>query len=308
MRSVALLMLLSVAIAVPATGESPGFPRLGDHTFVPVMAITEPFLLTYVQTTLGLGKTVNSTIPVFSVLDSTVIGSVEADQVLTGVGFLYQQRVRDWLVVRVDLEVVGRLGTDTSSLLSEGVTAALNYEFGWMMRIYSSHSVLVSGSIGLGSSNATFISVLDWAKALQQGLDTDLVRARRSLVGSGGLHAAWGIGPRFGLLGSLQASYGESFDGRGDNNWYSDARVGLSYDIAQDLNVPLGLALTGGRNENDANADAESGTWFWNLRFAVQGRSDFSIGFEVGSSYFDSQSQGNRQQFADVAINMRYYY
>ena len=113
---------------------------------------------------------------------------------------------------------------------------------------------------------------------------------------------------RFGLLGALYAKYGETMDGSSDNRWHSDLRLALSYDIEQDLNVPLGLALTGGRTENDLNADAETGTWFWNLRFALQGRSDFSLGLEFGSSYFDSAGQSDKLQVFQTTLNMRYYY
>ncbi len=122
-------------------------PARKGHT-----ALTEPFLTTHIQAKFGLGWTVNSTVPVYDLEDSTFVADVPADQVLTGLRFLYQQRVRDWLVVHMQLGVVGRLGSDTSSLLADGVTGALDYELGWKMRIFKSESVLVSGSLGLGSS------------------------------------------------------------------------------------------------------------------------------------------------------------
>jgi hypothetical protein len=310
MRRIAFLWLMAIAIAAPTAGEAEesGFPKLGDHIFVPVLALTEPFLVTYVQTNVGLGSTVNSSIPLLSPIDSTVIGTVESDQILTGLGFEYQQRVRDWLAVRLALDVAGRLGSDTNTLLSDGVTGALSYDFNWMMRIYRAKSVLVSGSIGLASRNATFVNLLDWAEDLVAGKDAKLVRPRTSLIGTGGVHAAWGVNHRFGLLGTLTASYGESFDGSGDNAWYSDVRAALSYDISQDLDVPLGLALTGGRSENDLNADTDSGTWFWSARLAVQGRSDFTIGLDLGTYYFDSATQSASTQFRMIVIDMRYYF
>ena len=144
-------------------------------------------------------------------------------------------------------------------------------------------------------------------EAQSQGEDADLVRPRTSLSGSGGVHAAWGINRRFGVLGAVQASYGESFDGSGDNAWYSDVRFALSYDAAQDLNTPLGLALTAGRNENDVNADTDAGTWFWNLRLAGM-RQDFTIGVALQNSYFESADQDDRVQFLNIKFDMRYFY
>lgn len=304
----ALFGLVVFALAAPAAAEDSGFPRLGDHVFVPVLSLDEPFIVTQVQTAVGLGWTVNSTTPLIHPEDSTVLGSVESDQLLAGIGFKYQQKVKDWLATRLAFDVVARLGTDTNSILADGITGAIGYNISWILKMYSTQTVLVSGSVGLGNRNASFISVLDWFNAQQEDQDASLIRGRKSLDGYGGLHAAWGINRRFGLLGTFYASYGESFDGSGDNEWHSDLRAALSYNLEQDLDLPLGLALTGGRTENDANADSDTGTWFWTSRFALQGRSDFSLGLQLASYYIDSAGQSDKLQFFDVSIDMRYYY
>jgi hypothetical protein len=303
----ALLGLVIVALAVPATAEESGIPHLDEHQFVPVLAITEPFMTTHLQTDVGLGWTVNAKQPLFNPIDSTVVGEIASNQFLTGIGVVYQQGVKDWLVVRLRLGVAGRLGTDTSSLLNDGITGALEYEVGWMMRVYRSRSVLVSGSVSLSSANATFVSVSDWSEAQQAGEDAELVRPRTSLRGSGGAHAAWGINHRFGLLGSVFGRYGETFDGDGDNAWYSDLRLALSYDAREDLDLPVGFALTGGRSENDVNSGTDEGTWFWNLRLAGI-RSDFTAGVSLQSAYFDVSDQSDRLQFFEIKLDMRYYY
>ena len=307
-RCIAVLLLTVLAPTATVSAEDSGFPSLGDHVFVPVMTITEPFLVTYVQSTVNLGWTLNSEASLAIPPDSVVISGIETDQLFAGLGFKYQQKVKDWLVVRMGLDVVGRLGVDSSSLLADGVTAVLGYDIGWMMRIYRSNSLLVSGSLGLGTSNSSFINLLEWSEAVIAGEDASLSNSATSLVGYGGLHAAWGIDRRFGLLGSLYANYGEALDGSGDNSWYSDVRLALSYDIRQDLDIPLGLALTVGRVENDVNADSEAGTWFWDLRFAIQGRTDFTLGLDVGIYYFDVDTQSDRLQAARLTIDMRYYY
>ena len=307
LRRAMLLGLMAVSLALPAAAEESGVPHLDEHRFVPVPELIEPFMTTHVQMTVALGWTTNATQPLFSPVDSTQVGNVSSDQFITGLGVVYQQGVKDWMVVRLRLDIVGRLGTDTSSLLSSGVTGAVGYEIGWMLRVYRSQSVLVSGSVGLGSANATFVDISAWQEAQSAGEDAELVRPRTSLSGSGGLHAAWGINRRFGLLGAVEASYGESFDGSGDNAWYSDLRFALSYDAAQDLNTPLGLALTAGRTENDVNADTGAGTWFWNLRLAGM-REDFTIGVALQNSYFESADQDDRVQFLDIKFDMRYFY
>jgi hypothetical protein len=307
-RHLALCGLMIVVLAVPSAAQESRFPRLADHQFVPATSIPEPFINTNIQTIVGLGFTTNSTSPLISPEDGTVIGSVESDQVLSNIGLQYQHRVKEWLAVRLSLDIAGRLGTDSNSLLSDGITGSINYDVSWLMRIHSSESVLVSGSLGIGSSSSTFINVLDWLQGQEEGKNTGLVQPHTSLDGFAGVHAAWGMSRRFGVLGSIEANYGESRDGSGDNAWYSDFRLALSYDISQDLNIPLGLALTGARSENEVNADSEAATWFWGLRVAVQAGSDFSIGLGIGTSYFDSSGQSDALQFTQIAFDMRYFF
>ncbi len=307
-RCLVILLLTALVPAASGSAEDSSFPGLGEHVFVPVTTITEPFLITYVQSTVDLGLTLNSESSLIIPPDSVLISGIETNQLYAGLGFQYQQKAKDWLVVRLSLDIIGRLGTDSSSLLADGITAALSYDAGWMMRIFHSNSLLVSGSLGIGTSNASFVNLTQWGQSIGPGEDASLSSSTTSLVGYGGLHAAWGIDRRFGLLGSLYANYGESFDGSGDNSWYSDVRLALSYDIRQDLDIPLGLALTGGRVENDVNADSEAGTWFWALRFAIQGRTDFTLGLDFGMYYFDVANQSERLQASRFTIDMRYYY
>ena len=43
-------------------------------------------------------------------------------------------------------------------------------------------------------------------------------------------------------------------------------------------------------------------------RRALQGRTDFTIDIELGSSYFDSAGQSDKLQVFQTTLNMRYYY
>jgi hypothetical protein len=299
--------LVLAAVAAAAAEESP-MPQLGDHVFIPVMALTEPFITTFVQSTVSLGKTTNATVPVFDLESGEIIGFAPADQLLAGIGFRFQHAAKDWLAVGLDLHIVGVLGTNTTSLVAEGVTGTLGYNLGWQMRIYRSRKFLLSGSVGLGNRAATFVNLLDWVNGVIEDTGVPLVRARQSLRGVGGLHAGWGISRRFGLLGSLEAVYGESYDGTGQNAWSSDARMALSYDMEHDIKVPLGLALAGGFFENDTSGNTQEGVWFWSVRLAAQGRRDFSIGLDLTTSYFDSFYQDANVVMPQISIDMRYFY
>ena len=301
-------VLVVLVLAGTAAAGNSGRPRLGDHDFVPVTELVEPFLASHVQSTVSLGQTRDAVVPVFSVTDSTILGTAPADLVIAGLGFAYQHNVKDWLAVRADLFAAGRVGTSTTTLLAEGFTGAVGYRFAWLMRIHRSHSLQISGSVSLGTNDAAFVNLLHWANGLLAGRPTPLARSRNSLSGSGGVHAAWGLSRRFGLLGTYQLAYGESFDGLGDNEWNHDGRLALSYDAKYDVRMPLGLVLASGRFERNEGSSASPGIWFWSLRLAAQGREDFSLGLTYKNLYAESSRTGKDLQFSQIVIDMRYFY
>lgn len=309
MKKAAILFLLLILVPSLAAGsEDQPIPRLGTHVFVPNMALAEPFLNTHIQTTVSMGSTQNATVPVVDIEGETIIGTAEADIFLAGIGFKYQHKVKEWLAAGLDFDVAGRVGTTTPSLVSEGLTGAVSYQVGWLMAIHRSEKFLLSGSANLGNSSGTFVNILSWVDGILAGEEVSLVQARQSVRGSGGLHAAWGLSPRFGLLGTLVLSYGEPFDVQTSNSWYHDSRLGLSYDLAFDLNVPLGLALSGGHFENFEDSSIEKGIWFWSARLAIQSRDDFSIGFDLQTSYLTSSETGKEHKLGQLSIDMRYFY
>jgi hypothetical protein len=301
-------LCLALFIPLAAGAQERGLPRLGDHDFVPVLTIDEPFITTHVQTSVSLGKAVNTLVPVLDVTDSTIIGTANADILVAALSFRYQQEVKDWLAFKFDLLAGGRLGTSSHTLVSEGFTGGVGYNLAWLLGIHRSRTFELSGSLGLGNYSATFVNLRDWASGIIEGIDIPLSRARNSLRGSGGLHAAWGISRRFGLLGTLIMSYGESFDGFGENQWTSDSRLALSYDAAHDLNVPLGVALTGGRFERNEGYDSGTEVWFWSVRLAHQGRDDFTIGIDLQHTYGEANSDVGNLELNVISIDMRYYY
>jgi hypothetical protein len=303
-----LLLVIAGTASIAATADESPMPRLGDHVFVPAMILVEPFITTFAQTSVSLGSTTNASFPIIDPVTGDVLGTAHADRLYAGIGFRYQHAAKDWLAVRLRLSTVGAVGTSTTSLVAEGITGSVGYNIGWQMRIHRSERFLLSGTVSLGNRRASFINLVDWVDGILSGVNVPLVRARQSLIGGGGVHAGWGVSRRFGLLGSLEAVYGESFDGKGKNAWSSDTRLALSYDLRHDIEVPLGLVLGGGFYENDTSSNTQEGVWFWSVRLAAQGRRDFTIGLDLVYSYFDSYYRDETVILPQFSIDMRYFY
>ena len=56
------------------------------------------------------------------------------------------------------------------------------------------------------------------------------------------------------------------------------------------------------------NSNSENGIWFWSVRLATQSSSEFSIGFELVTTYLESISSQTDQTLYQFKFDMRYYY
>jgi hypothetical protein len=301
-----LLLLVIVALAGPSLAEDSPMPVLGDHRFVPATRIEDAFLNGYVQTSVAVGSATNTNTPEFVLPDSTVVQIAPASQLFFGLAFRYQHRMKEWLAVNATVSAAGRMGSNTRSLLSDGVTGTVGYALGWKVRAVETSSFLMSGSFSLTNTALSLINVLDWADDIFEGRQSDLVRSRGFLRGRFGLHTAWAINERFGLLGTGFASYGESIDSEAGNDWNGDVRLALSYNLEPDIGVPLGVSATAGYS--GVQAFESSSVWFWRMRIAVQTREDFSIGVDLGTSYYESLQRNNNNQFTELSLDTRYYF
>ena len=182
-----LLLLVIVTLAGPSLAEDSPMPVLGDHRFVPATRIEDAFLNGYVQTSVAVGSATNTNTPEFVLPDSTVVQIAPASQLFFGLAFRYQHRMKDWLAVNATISAAGRMGSNTRSLLSDGVTGTVGYALGWKVRAVETSSFLMSGSFSLTNTALSLINVLDWADDIFEGRQSDLVRSRGFLRGRFGL-------------------------------------------------------------------------------------------------------------------------
>src|SRR5262245_26922389 len=187
--------------------------HLGKHTFVPSVYVPGPFIQTYIRNSLGYAQSVELTTPPIEIGGETVSG-LKGDLLFAVLEFEYQHAVKEWLAVNVQIQGLSRLGTETQSLLFQGVTAAAGFKLGWMFKLWRNDRMLLSGTINLMNHSFTTINIAQYIENIiaAGGLDPDnkLVNATPSARGGGGLRWAYGVSQLVGLTFSVEGSYGES--------------------------------------------------------------------------------------------------
>ena len=99
-------------------------PVLGQHRFSPISTLKHPFITTFVRSTLGMGQAKDVDLGTVVVGNDTLV-SFQGDLLFLQLQFEYQHAVKEWIAARVEIDVLGRLGTDLESLVADGVRTRL---------------------------------------------------------------------------------------------------------------------------------------------------------------------------------------
>ncbi len=283
-------------------------PLLGGHAFLPNNLVPDPFIKTFIRNSVGLGQAVDLEIPLPLIDGDTIVG-LKGDLLFAILDFEYQHAVKDWLAVRGEVGVVGRLGTDLGALFASGVTAATGFNLGWLIRLFESERTLLSGSLQLSSNNFTTINISRFVEDIIQGRPASLVGNTPIARGGGSLRFAWGQSQFFGLTAQAAGGYGESVERTADDQLYVDFGGTLDFDLLAISPVPIGVLL-GFKLATfpEAGDDVKDDTRTVLLRIAYNGRSDFIIGLDVRSQQFESRTLNQTINFGSFGISLRYYF
>ena len=281
---------------------------LGGHTFVPSGYLRDPFIMTSVTNLLAIGTAVGLQNPVLEI-GGEPVAEMEGELTFISVAFGYRQAVREWLAASIQVGTVGRLGTNTTSLLAQGINATVGWDLGWTMRLVQRERWTLAGSVELQSISATIVNVLDWAEGVITGSGTELVRSSSALQGKFGLRAAYGFNPTVGILGSFHAGYGESFDLSAPDKWFVVLDGGVSLDLNPSQGWPLGFLL-GGRYSSlpEAGEDIGEKQGLVLVRIAYTGREDFVIGLDITNEWLPQYFSDEPVHMTTTGIGLDYFF
>jgi hypothetical protein len=283
-------------------------PHLGDHIFSPNGSVPDPFITTYVRNTLGIGKALDIKTPIIVIDDEEILG-LRGDILVAFLDFEYQQRIKSWIAVRAHLNVVGRLGTDVQAFLADGVTAVSGFELGWLLKIYRSERIMLSGDLMVANRPFTSVNVLGFVEDIVDGVPPRLTTTTPAVRTGGGLRFAWAASRFFGVTAASALGYAESVGDRSTDRAFFKFGTTMDVDIRSKTPVPLGVSL-GYRLDTvpEGGEDVGSSTHGGILRISYNGRPDFSLGLELSTERVESSTFSEPFTIGSTLIDFRYYF
>jgi hypothetical protein len=273
--------------------------------------IKDPFIKTYIRNSLGVGKALDVNIPLVVIRGEPLV-TLRGDLIYLNLDFEYHHRVKDWLGVWGRILILGRLGSDTQALVSQGISAASGFDLGWLFKLHQTKTTQLSGSLSLSNSETTIINFLDFIDGILIGdlsPNNQLVRNIPSLRINTDLRYAWAVNDFFGTYLLMKLAYGQSAVQRNEGKFYYRFGGVLDFDLSTRTIFPFGVAIGAVYNtlpRIDEQTKKNSKSFF--LRIGYNTQPDFIIALETSLGLIPLESTGETLKAGITTINMPYYF
>jgi hypothetical protein len=258
--------------------------QVGEHRFAGAAVVPNPFISTYVSSSTGVAGTLGMNVGLYNFADPPqLLATKDADLVYLSETFTYQQRVRDAVALRLSAFGSGRLGTETASLLSEGISAITGGSAGGTMRLSERPGFKLAVSLDAAMNSMTAVSPRTLVEdIMNNGLSDSTDSPTQHLSNfrlTTGLRAAWGRSVTSGYLLYGDIGYQDPYEQGGDAEVYWQAGGAFSLDMRErwgpDVGFTLGAAL---RSNARRNEDLTNGGWTTSLGVFYSGRPELTLG------------------------------
>ena len=320
----ALLMTVGVASSQEATqntsaGPPPDTgrvvtkgPRLGKHLFSPLAGVQLPFIRTTTTLNVGAATSFGLQLPIIEVDGQPIYASV-GELAVVGFTARHEQAIKSWMSFYVELQLTGRLGTNITSLIGQGINTATGFDLGWNVRVLENDRWSIITGLGLEDGSFTTIDIQRWAQGI---IDSGKVTASNQLFDTKpALKLTWTssvahtFNEALGMYGNLTVGAGEPKTRNANYNLLLDALVALSVDWNHVIEIPIGTTVGVEYRENPGISSADEGAYknFY-LRLGYTGEDAFGLGVQLG--YLLAPIGGAVEQVGFVAgtLDMRFYF
>ncbi len=309
LRIVAVLALLAGGTVTATALEQPAGsrPSLFGHGFTESVDVPSPFVRSFIRNRLGAGKAFDVATPAIDV-GGQPIGGSEGDLLFAILDFEYQYAIKPWIALRGRGIGFGRFGSDTRSLLAQGITMSTGFEFGWLVRLHERERTALSLDLSLAQRSFTDINLARYIDEIIAGDPAILVRKTPTMRGGAGLRFAWAASPLLGVTVNGNLGNGESVDRTQSDNLFWGLAGAVDFDLRTKTSLPMSVAL--GQSYAtfpEFGDDVVDGAYVTFVRLSYLGREDFLMSLDVSYEHLPLADDKPALNGATFTINLRYY-
>ncbi len=288
-------------------------PILNNFRFIPSDVIDNPFITTFVKTSVGVGAAVDLKSYVKD-LQGNVLDTLTGQLSFVSMNIVFQLAITDWLALNGSFGGTGRLGNNAYTILTSGISYATGYKLGAKIKIWENDQMMLSGIVDYSSSKIFLYSIYDFVKDVVEsgGIDSS---SRANLlekddVSSTILSLNYAYAPTdwCGILSVAGWGLGQTFGNKDKGNARFGLAASIDFDNIKYIGFPIGLLVGVRYNSFSESGENTTNIFTYGLRIGYTGHKDFDIGLENTYQTLNYRLSEDKINTILTAIKVRYYF
>lgn len=217
-------------------------PAINQHKFLSNSHLRSAFVATSLQSDIGFGTTSLIKIPGIEIGNQELF-SFQGKIFYMDFNLQYQQKFTSWLALYMSVKLTGRIGSDLSTIVADGLNTVSGGDIGWLIKIKETDKLYLSGTIKANNIVGSFVNVADYLEDVIDGEPYPSLTKKTPASSVGiGLRSAYAFNPIYGLQVDLNAIHGESLQRGASDTYYSFSILG-DMDLNNLNNTPIAFAI-----------------------------------------------------------------
>ena len=288
-------------------------PILNNCRFIPSDVIRDPFMNTYIKLNAGTGAALDLTTYVKN-LQGEVFDTLSGDLSYIAGELEFQYAVNNWLAFNGAYGGSSRLGSNTYTLLTSGISYTTGFTLGGKIRIWQNDKMFLSGSIDYASHEIALYSVYEFVKQVYES-GGEIDSAKNSLLEKDNiyitfLNANYAYAPNdwCGILAVAGWGVSKAFQSKERGNVRLAAAVSIDFDNVAFIHFPVGIIASTRYNSYSENGSNTSDIFEYGFKLAYTGHKDFDIGIENSYTTVNYKLSDEKVKTFLTTFNLRYYF
>lgn len=286
-------------------------PILNNFRFIPTETVMDPFITSFIKLNVGIGTAIDLTSYVKD-LEGNISDTLSGDISYMSAELQFQFPVNDWLAFNAGAGGWGRVGTDTYTILTSGISYATALTVGGKAKLWQNEKMMLSTTLDFKYLDIYVYSIYDFVKeAVEEGgIDSTSDMVKSDIISNTFINVNYAYAPAdwCGILAVGGFGLGEAFDGKSKGSFRLGAAYSVDFINVKSIEFPIGILASAKFNTLGESGTATKDIFTYSFKLAYTGHKDFDIGIE--STYQSLRYKASDEKLNTIltSFTLRYYF
>jgi len=287
-------------------------PILNNFRFIPSDVVYDPFITTFIKLNVGSGTALDLNSYRKDWNTGEIKDTLSGDLTFIQGELQFQLAVNDWLAFNLGAGGSGRLGTNTYTILTSGISYTTFITLGGKAKIWENDNMVLSTTLDFKYQNIYLYSIYDYVKEVVEtgGIDSTISMLEKDNVSSTILNVNYAYAPTdwCGVLAIAGWGLGEAFETKTKGNVRLGAAFSVDFDNVDAIEFPIGILASIRFNSFGEGGSNVTDIFAYGFKIAYTGHKDFDIGIENTYQSLSYKSSDEKIKTILSTFSLRYYF